>query len=826
MINLTFLAAQMPLVKQFLLNETRNYPLARRFTSVTYEVSPNQEGLELFYGYLKEHGAKGDCFYKGELKREISLESRAGLTLTSKDTQVLVIDIDKFEMDNIPKTFNEERFKELSETVIQYLPTDLHNVSYIAQASSSLGTKPNTVSMHFFFFLDKPVSPQMLKWWLCSLNLTLPKFEAKVTLSPTGHALQYPIDRCMAENSRIIYIAPPEFDKKIKNPFPKDTDRFIYVAKKKVLAPLAKKIGEVIPQLVEADLTTKIEKLRADRGLPKQKAKVKVMKTGPSQENQVLLNPDKAVIQYAYHNDTFCYANLNNGDSNAYYWPLDNPKWVHNFKSEPVFEMAKVDSEFYKWYMEEFREYVVKDARLKPLVFRDFATDAYYTVEYDPSDETLKRFTTAGRNSLKDFMAQYWEPLPDPIPTWDVFFNPQIQGGIDFEAQNLNLFAPTPYMVDEVDIPAEYKGVGYGEALDAMKEYTPNISKLIMHMIGEGEVEFEHFINWLAYVFVYREKTNIAWIFHGVEGTGKGLFYTQVIQKLFGKQYSVMKRITDLEDKFDAWKRYNLITVIDEFRLADTTQQSRMYDQIKNMISEPFGTIRMMRTDPIEFPLYSNYMFFSNNEDAMKISASDRRFCLGVRQVSKIDMAYNIPKLMDGIEAELHKLAVFLREFDIDVHQARVALENEAKASMRAASNSWVDDFSIALQKGNFSFFFDAVMFQEATQSDEAILISKCRETVAQWLLDHLQGATNIIQVNAEDARLIYSLIAGRDARPAEFGKVLSRRGLVAPRFRHNGRLGRWIQVEFDFGDYDPIQLIKDYGSPAQRQQVGMYEPH
>lgn len=826
MIPLTFLAAKIPLSKHFALGETRNYPLVKRFTSVEHDVEPSEKGLKEFANYLSLYGNQGYCLYKGQLKRPLVKESRAGMTKTAEPTQLLVIDIDNLNIGINVTKFDKSSLIDLAESLIKELPAELHDVSYVAQASSSLGMKDGKVSLHLFFFMDKAVPAPLLKWWLTSLNLTIEYFSQRLALSPVGHALQYVIDRCMAENSRIIYIAPPTFDKTLSNPFKKDDDRIALVSKSKATAPVSNKITKVAPQAIQALVDDAIKKMRKDANLSDKPARMKMQKVGHNKEENVLTNPDRAVIRYAYHNDVFCYGNLNDGDSNAYYWPLDNPKWVYNFKDEPTFEMAKVDPEFYKWYMEEFREHIVKDANLKPLVFRDFATDAYYTVEYDPVAEQMERFAIASRQSLDDFCSQYWEPLPNPIPTWDVFFDPTGNGGIDLKNNTLNLFTPTKPMQMRIEIPEAHQKVEYGDASEHLQELTPNIYKLMHHMIGGGEVELEHFVNWLAFAFVYRQKTNIAWIMHGIEGTGKGLFYKFVLQELFGKKYTVMKRMQELEDKFDGWREHNLITVVDEFRLSDTTLTSRMYDQIKNMISEPFGTVRYMRANPKEIPLYANYMFFSNNEDAMKLSSTDRRFCLGLRQHVKIDVAYNVPNLIDAVQDELPNFAQFLRTFAIDVNQARVALENQAKLDMRAAANSWVDDFCIALQRGNFTFFLEHVLFFNPVKAEENIMHSKATEAISQWLLDHMRLGTNAINTNVEDLRLIFSLMSGRDTKPAEFGKVLTRRGLVAPRFRHNNKLGRWVTVEFDFADYDPMEIVKEHGTPAQKQEIGLFEKH
>lgn len=823
MLGVTFLEAKMPLAKRFTLQGVDSYPLAKRFTSYAFELSPDAAGLEQLETSLRHHANKGHCLYKGQLKEPLVEESRAGKTLISGKTQLLVIDIDKYELPNYNtrQAFDADTLRDIAETVISRLPAELNKVSYIAQASSSLGTAADKVSLHLFFFLDAPVAPQMLKWWLTQLNLTSPGFSNQIKLSATGHALHYTVDRCMAENSRIIYIAPPKFVTPLKNPFADDEDRIVRVDKAEPVAHLAAQIERISPPLIQAHIDKAIEALRASAGLEigsKGRGKVKMMRVGNGTEEQVLLNPDKAVVQYAYHNATFCYANLNDGDSNAYYWPLENPRWIFNFKDEPVFEMAKVDTDFYKWYLQEFREHIVKDAQLKPLVFRDFATDAHYTIEYDPLTDEVVRFATAARQSLEDFCAMYWEPMPDPIQTWDTFFDPRGKPGINFDAQHLNLFYPTRYMAEdglEAQLADEFKGIAYGYAHPAMEDACPYITKLIFHVLGNSMREFEHFINWFAAAFVHREKTNIAWIFHGIEGTGKGLFYHRVLQRLFGKRYSVMKRINDLEDDFDGWREHNLITVIDEFRIADTSQQSRMHDKIKNMISEPYGSVRYMRANPKEVPLYSNYLFFSNNEDAMRLSATDRRFCVAPRQLVKIDHVVDVAAMLNAIDGELELFAQFMNAFEVDIEQARVALDNDSKQAMRAASNSWVDDFCSAVKSGDFEYFIENALHFQPTRPEDQTLHLTAKRIVSSWALASIQTRSLDVSVAVDDLRVVYILMSGKEARPAEFAKLLNRRGLVS-----QGRGAKFVNIQWNFADYDLNDLLTQYGNPSQQQEL------
>ena len=143
------------------------------------------------------------------------------------------------------------------------------------------------------------------------------------------------------------------------------------------------------------------------------------------------------------------------------------------------------------------------------------------------------------------------------------------------------------------------KELSYGEAIQIQK-IAPNFYKLIMHALGNGKPEFEHFMNWLAYIYQYRKKTMTAWIFTGIPGTGKGLFVHKILKPLFGEQQTPMRALENIEEQFNLYMRTALFLVVDEFRMADSGSVGKMADKLKHQITEPNLTIRacLLYTSP------------------------------------------------------------------------------------------------------------------------------------------------------------------------------------------------------------------------------------
>ena len=726
---ITFLKAKKPLVKEITANGSKPYPLVKNFTSSEEEISIDTKGLNKLFRALTREAGQGTCMHKGPLKRALVDEPRAFMSDRSIPTQLLVLDID-----GLPyKATNNVAIETLAEHIVLQLPELFHNVSYIAQASASLGVKKNTVSLHLFFLLDMPVHPQTLKDYIRTLNYECEYFAQHIELSANGHSLSYVLDPSVADNSKLIYIAPPKFTG-VKNPYP--TNRIVKVDRSSPVLDISSSLIGVNPERVHTLGLQIKDNLRKKSNLPKRIGKVTTVNVaGETQE--VLQNPDKMTIQISRVSEPFVNCNVNGGDSGGYYFLLTNPHYMYNFKGEPIWEIEKADPEFYKNIFEIFADKIDGDTKKKPIVLRDFFTDTYYNGVYD---ETKQQFddeyplTPTNKSSINDFLKSHGRPTMDFVPDARVVFDPSSDKGIDLDTvpYSVNLFRRTPYMLRA---EKHVEKLSYGEAIK-MATITPHIYKLIMHALGDGKPEFEHFINWLAYIYQHKKKAMTAWIFTGIPGTGKGLFVHKVLKPLFGEQQTPMRALENIEEQFNLYMRTALFLVVDEFRMADSGSVGRMADKLKHQITEPNLTIRAMRTNQIELPSFTNFIFLTNRADAVKIEDSDRRYNVAPRQEHKIEEVY--PKLLqnlDLIEQELYLIAGVLESFVVDVRMAHTALENDAKKEMKEVSMSIIEECANAIRTRNLEYFTD-VLDIPLTNTFDAGGISTAQRYVKTWLAE------------------------------------------------------------------------------------------
>lgn len=819
------------LTKNISKTETRSYPNVRAVNSYTYTVLPNAEGMREFDKLLRHHSNEGHCLLKGQLKRDLQDESRAGLTDKQAYAEYLVLDLDGMTVPGFSakQSMTADDVQRIAELVIAQLPAPFHIVSYIAQASSSLGLKGDRVSLHIYMALTVPVPAKAIKLWLKHINYTVELFKSQLQLASTGTALKYPLDPSVADNSKLIFIAPPDFEDPKLDPFDTTEDRTILVEKNSATVDIASMMNDISPEK-NFQAGTKIkDELRKKIGL---RAKtVKIQTTTINNEPQdIMTNPDKMSITIVDQSSyPYVRCNVNGGDSGAYYFNAEDPVYMYNFKDEPLFEIEKADRDFYHSIFDTFSTESDSGVRpLHPVVLRDFYTDTYYNGVFDPN---INQFTDSfpltptAKTSVQSFMRSHGRTEPDFVPDAQVVFDPTSkEDGINLEQTPfyVNMYRKSDYMLRAVsDVPQ----LSYGTAAK-LSELTPITYKIIHHMLGSGAAETEHFINWLAYIYQTKRKSMTAWIFTGVPGTGKGLFANKILKPLFGHEHVPMKSLENIEEQFNLFMRSALFLVVDEFRMTDASGGSvRMADKLKNQITEPTLTIRAMRTNQIELPSYTNFIFLTNRPDAVKIEPGDRRYNVSPRQEQKLEEAHpEVIGEIDNIEKELHTFAGVLQAFDVDKRMARTCMNNAAKQAMRNVTMSVFEEFCDALQAGKIQFFTD-VLDISLDNTFEANRIMSAQRFVKSWIADAQNHGMSIIPV--EHLRTVYHCQTEQSPAIAnrQFSKMLDRNGLSTTQKRIPGAArdsapARGIVVNWTVDHEQLTQIIEQHFEEKDKRLI------
>lgn len=780
-----FLVADTPLTKQFtaLKNgdiEKTAYPNVLEFTSLEAEISDTAE----LHSRLCTHASMGHCLVKGRLNKQLVSESRAGSTNSSDPSSWIVFDVDGANVSSV---------EDFVQTV---LPAEFRAASYVVQWSASQGIVPAAgLRFHLFFLLDQEYLPEQAKSFLTELNLTVPVLSDALELTASGVSLRYTVDRTVVQNDKLIYIAPPTC---VNITDPLAGARIEHVVK--TTDTVNFRFNNINPARVDQLNKDKINELRKLHNLkPRTTRDTFVENVG-----FVCSNPERAVVSGERRGRGFVYLNLNGGDSFAYYYPEKNPKYLFNFKGEPVYLLSEICPEYWEQVKAEQFKSALQNVGLqagqpRPFAFRNQPTDTFWNGVYDEeSDRLVALAPTSGGKKINDFYVQYGFAPPKHIEDWTFEFQPWNNTVIDFTAKFCNRFERSKYM-----------------RMDPVPAYSvpSTISTIISSVLGNSPECIDHFMNWLAWIFQNRAKTGTAWVMHGVEGTGKGLLYSRILMPLFGEKYCVIKQLRDLDDKFNAELEQNLFFVLDEAKMSSQVNAAKTVNQLKSLITEPFLSVRAMRANAVQVRSYSNFLFFSNDYDALAISETDRRFNVAPRQEKKLRIA---PPDIERIDDELEQFAQYLMAYPADEARAKTALDNDAKRLMRLASQDAFEQLCQAMLDGNLEYFM-LFMTAEVPVMQDVARFAAYKTTMRQWLDSANQ--TSFVTADQIDAAFAYLIPSDRRA-PQNMQKRLSYKNiqLQTRNHIHRGLETQWKVTDEQMIAWKPLfaSSIADAAPPLR----------
>ena len=762
--NIVFLSASTPIVKSYELDAAgaitkHSYPFIYEFTSHAEAPATLPDLAKL----MQKYAAKGNCMLKGEVARKLVKESRKGSTNPETPTDWICLDLDGI-----------ENFQSLD----QFLDTiGCGDTSYIVQWSSSMGIESKTgFRCHIFMRLAKPTHPQILKHWLMDLNLT--HLDAQLELTKTGNSLRWPLDITTCQNDKLLYIAPPKLGPGIKDPFPGNKRIAFHKKKREVLTTLP-----TVPtkDALRKRTDAKVEDLRAAAGLTKRKTTR--YKFSGTTEYQV--NPDSATITEMFVERGFVYFNLNGGDSRAYYHPEDNPKFIHNFKGEPVYRTEDLLPEYWAQLQAKSASFAPDSKGTIYFAFRDFRTSNYYNGMFDTATQKLTWAQAKSETQLRHFMTQHGQYLGDTIPDWNVVWDPEDKSVLDPATRRLNTYTPSPF---------------YGQAVPKKPvPIPPTIQKVLDHVFDGEALTADHFVNWLACVVQYRTRTGTAWVLQGIQGTGKGVLFHKIITPLLGEDNVVAKRMEELESEFTGFMENKFIAFIDEIEAGTGLYHNKITAKLKNLIVEPTISIRKMYMLPYMAVNYCSMIFASNKAAAVEVAPDDRRF--NVAPYQRMPLILSTAEIEDDIPRELQQFFDHLRQYKASPDRARKPIKSAARDDLINLGRTALDTVVDALKQGNMEFFWDHLV----TSTMDPLRMLKY-DAFKKLVFSMVQSLEN--KFSREDLIAMCEWCVGNTpTSPNKFTSLLKHHDLKMEQVWKNGRNQRGFEVPK--WQYDPAWLAQ-----------------
>lgn len=748
--NVTFLSAKLPLTKTInKQGETvRSYPLVRNFTSHHFTIN----NLKEFAVALKSCAKHNMCFLKGNTVRPIKNESRAGLTNSISPTKMLVLDYDG------------DALVSDIDTLLYHIHPPLVECTHIIQYSARAGfDEKSKLRCHIFFLLEKEVAPDLLKQWVLDKNFRSETLSKQINLTANCMALTYPLDQTVNQNDKLIFIAPPIIGDG-KDPIKR---RITYVPRENETLMLS---FPPSPEVINEEKQKKLTELRAVSGLPKKIPRSKIVSG-----EEICTNPGKVMVTGQKKERGFVYLNLNGGDSWGYYFSEKNPNVIRNFKGEPFFFLKDVAPELYKEYCK------IKTGNLPgiPVVFRDLESDRYYNMLINQESEKISFMHLASsKERLTDFLAQYGVDAPEYVEDFNLIFDPHNYSQYDLTKKQVNKFRPTKYM----------------EATETSNYMPPTIQKVIRHICVD-EQTYNHFINWVAFIFQRKERAETAWVFQGTQGTGKGFVFNQLLRRLFGMEFTQPVTLESLQENFNEYLQDKFLIFVDEIDIEHSGQsysQGKMMNKLKNLITEPTIGIRAMHKGVVNRANYASFIFASNDVASLYIPENDRRFNIAPRQERPLNISRE--GLQKAIDLELPKFAAFLKTLIVNENKVRDCLQNQAKLDFISDNKTSIEEFFECFRNGDLAYFHSAMHEDQDIIETERDKV-RAKLIFQRWELDALKRQKTKVTV-ADLGRVFFAMQGGLTSMN-KFGRMCSKNGMNSTAFRLNGKPVRGFTTDF-----------------------------
>lgn len=772
--DLYFLHSYVPLTKLFtsekgVMTKTP-YPFVWEFSSAHEQAND----LVDMHKLLVTHAAQGHCLLKGTISKPLVKESRAGSTTTGASTEYVVLDLDGLDCPSV------DQFLHM---------IGLGDISYIVQWSASYGIENKLLRCHVFMVLDKPYTAPLLKQWLIQINHETPALSMGMKLTKTNNSIAWPLDISACQNDKLIYIAPPQL-KGVRDPMAKQP-RIQLVPRKKDKLVIA---GPINSTEKNRDLTDKrLAQLRENAGLPKRKIAYKMHGT-----TEVMVKPDSATITETKAERGFVYFNLNGGDSWAYYHPESNPDFIYNFKGEPAYLTKELLPDYWASLHDNINN-ASNSKGITYLAFCDRATSAYWRGSYDEPNDKLELHIAKNATQLRDFTKQVGAPLGDFIPEWDITFDPKDNVRVDKVNRVVNRFTPSVYMQQQAKPVAA-----------APK----TILKVISHALGGDPRIVEHFINWLSFILIERDRTKVAWVLHGVPGTGKGLLCNDILRPIFGPTQTTMRRMEELNEPYNQYMSNSLLVFVDEVQTKALRDERGAMAKLKNFITEPYVPIRRMYANATEERNYSNWIFNSNMPDPVTIDKHDRRFNVGKYQATRLAIT---DKEIAQIAKELQQFHDYLLLYPMDRDKAMAVLESADRNTMISIGENAVDTVSNAIISGKFGFLIEQLPTDDAYKADARSFnrVEDYRTVLKTW---HARAdpTNGLCSVGREELRVVFDYTVGNmPETPNKFTSLLKHHRIHVGPVWVNGKTVNGLKIV-----WTDLQFWQAYDAALNPQQA------
>lgn len=245
---------------------------------------------------------------------------------------------------------------------------------------------------------------------------------------------------------------------------------------------------------------------------------------------------------------------------------------------------------------------------------------------------------------------------------------------------------------------------------------TPNpeasCARILAHiflMCGQDALLAHDLTCWLAWPLQHPgQRVGYAYVVHGGQGTGKSMFFEQLMMRIYGPEHSIQIGQNELESKYTGWLSKKLFVVCNEVSTF-ANERKATKNKLKSLITDGVFTIEE-KFMPIRMEEnHAQFVFLSNEMQPVVPESDDRRYAI-VEFDTKMTASYYEELVFEiqngGAEAFYH----YLLNYDFqgwDGQSAKPPM-TEAKQELVSISRTPQEQFLAEWIHGELPFPYTA----------------------------------------------------------------------------------------------------------------------
>ena len=294
----------------------------------------------------------------------------------------------------------------------------------------------------------------------------------------------------------------------------------------------------------------------------------------------------------------------------------------------------------------------------------------------------------------------------NPISVTAVVYRPDKPDGIfyDNKLSYLNSYSKS-------NKPQAAKAISF-----KTREYIKHFENHVLYLCDDNEESASHLLQFLAFNVQYPGRLKGHGILiQGKQGTGKTII-AELMVKVLGQRNCKELRNGDLMEKYTAWANDASLRYIEELKIPNANRY-HADEKMKTPLTNEMVTVRAMYTDTKPVKNVTNYIAFTNHNDAIPAYEGETRwFHISSSKEPKSPSDYDKLYSFENDSQLVAEMVKYFEDYPISERfkkkqRAPMTRDKQQAIAAEQLRTEWVAEIEEELTSGNPHFNKDVVIF-------------------------------------------------------------------------------------------------------------------